>query len=130
MCAFSANVQRLFPEDAWLVEEGLESYLAIPLYSAEGSPIGHLGVMHTEPMMESEAAMSMMTILAARAGAELGRKQAEEGIRAMNAELECRVAERTAELSEANESLLREIAERQQAESALAGKRGAVATHG
>lgn len=47
------------------------------------------------------------------------RQKAEEQIRALNAGLEARVAERTQELCEANDQLQREIAERQKAEKAI-----------
>jgi len=47
------------------------------------------------------------------------RKQAEEGLERARAELEMRVAERTAELSRANAELTQEIAERKRAEEAL-----------
>lgn len=46
------------------------------------------------------------------------RKQAEDALKALNAELEARVAQRTAELSTALEGLTAEIAERQRAEAA------------
>jgi PAS domain S-box-containing protein len=48
------------------------------------------------------------------------RKRAEESLRKAHDELERRVEERTAELMKTNESLKREIAERRQAEEALA----------
>lgn len=51
------------------------------------------------------------------------RKRAEEALRRAKEELELRVEERTAELRLSNESLLREIEERQQAEEALAVER-------
>jgi len=47
------------------------------------------------------------------------RQRAEEQIRALNAGLEARVAERTQELRAANDQLQREIAERQKAEQAI-----------
>src|SRR5437867_233803 len=47
------------------------------------------------------------------------RQRAEEQVRALNAGLEARVAERTRELRAANDQLQREIAERQKAEAAI-----------
>lgn len=47
------------------------------------------------------------------------RKEAEESIRRLNAELEKRVKERTAELEEANKALREEVAERKRAEEEM-----------
>jgi PAS domain S-box-containing protein len=47
------------------------------------------------------------------------RKRAEGEVRRINAELEARVAERTAQLEAANQSLLREVRERQRAEETI-----------
>ena len=65
-----------------------------------------------------EANLKLLQSLADHCAGALERIQAEENLRHANEELEERVRRRTAELSEANESLRREIAERQQAEAA------------
>ena len=74
------RVQELFPKDTLLQEMGIESYLAIPLFDEAGKPLGHLGVMHDEPMGEATFAESILRVFASRAGAELERKRAEAAL--------------------------------------------------
>ena len=74
---YPANLQKIFPDDTWVKEKGIESYLAIPVYDPGGNPIGHLGVMHGSPMPEGPPRESILRIFAARAGAELELRKAE-----------------------------------------------------
>ena len=78
---YSAGVQELFPDDLWLREMGIESYLAICLVDSSGAPCGFLGAMHDERMDESVPAEPILRIFAARAGVELERKRAAEVLR-------------------------------------------------
>ncbi|MCH8149688.1 MAG: CHASE domain-containing protein [Planctomycetes bacterium] len=78
LCYFAAGVQALFPEDRWLQEAGIESYLAIRLLDSASNPIGHLGVMDTEPMSDVGSRVSILHVFAARAAAELERESAEK----------------------------------------------------
>ncbi len=78
---FPANVQSRFPEDAWLREHGVVSYMAVPLSDSAGHALGHMGVMHDSPMDASLPLESILRIFAARAGAELERLTAEEALR-------------------------------------------------
>ena len=75
---FAADVKTLFPEDRWLQEAGVESYLAIPLFDSASNPIGHLGVMHTEPMTDVASRESLLRVFAGRSAAELEREWVEE----------------------------------------------------
>jgi len=68
---YPADLQRIFPKDAWLKENGIESYLAVPVYSPTGKPIGHLGVMHDGPMPEGPPRESILRVFATCAGNEL-----------------------------------------------------------
>ena len=77
-CFFPNGIQQMFPADHPLVKMGAVCYLGIPLFSTSGMPLGHIAMMHDQPMAESELAKSLLAIFAARAGAELERLDAEE----------------------------------------------------
>src|SRR5215210_608309 len=79
-CYYPQDAWRLFPQDAWLREEGIESYFAVPLFDSEDRPLGHMAVMDTKPLAQNLPAMSILKIFAARAGAEIERKLAEEAL--------------------------------------------------
>ncbi|HWH71009.1 MAG TPA: PAS domain S-box protein, partial [Candidatus Sulfotelmatobacter sp.] len=85
LCHYPSEVQRLFPRDPMLAEAGVVSYLGIPLYSSAGAALGVLCVMDEQPMPNSELAVSLMTIFAARAAAEVERQEALEGLKASEA---------------------------------------------
>ncbi|CBN58740.1 MULTISPECIES: response regulator [Kamptonema] len=76
-CYYENSVQQLFPNDRDLVEFNVESYWGIPLINTEGNAIGHLAVLDIKPMAKDAGIESILKIFAARAAAELERKQAE-----------------------------------------------------
>jgi transcriptional regulator with GAF, ATPase, and Fis domain len=88
LCHYSDDVQQLFPNDRDLVELGAKSYLGVPMFDASGQVIGHLAVLDDDEMPEDARAASILRIFASRAGAELERLGAEEGLRAALAEVE------------------------------------------
>ena len=99
MCYHPEGVQALFPKDKDLVEIGAQSYLGVPLFDSSGKALGHLAVLDDKPMsaelrFERKA---ILEILAARAGAELERKLAEEFQSRLNAILEAEEALRQSE---------------------------------
>lgn len=71
---YPADLQKIFPKDAWLKENGIESYLAVPVYGPTGKPIGHLGVMHDGPMPEGPPRESILRVFATCAGNELAHR--------------------------------------------------------
>ena len=116
---YPTGVQQRFPDDLWLQQANIESYLAIPLFGAAGQALGHLGVMHDGPMDDRLPAEAILRIFAARAGAELERTGAEEALQQAHDELERRVVERTAALQHTNERLQAEIIGRQRVEQEI-----------
>lgn len=87
-CHHAANLQERFPADRALVDMGAQSYFGMPLVGTAGEVIGHLAILDTEPMPDATVAMSVMRLSAGRAGAELERLKAEEGLQHALAEVE------------------------------------------
>lgn len=71
---YPTGVQQAFPLHADLVEEGIESYLAIPMINSAGEVIGHLGAMDSLPMFNVARDLQIFKIFGARAAAELERQ--------------------------------------------------------
>ncbi|WP_414542094.1 GAF domain-containing protein [Nostoc sp. CCY0012] len=119
LCCYPHRVQTLFPNAPLLKPLKVESYVALPFFDTTGVPIGLLGVMDSKALTNVQLAESLLTIFALRIATELERQQTETARQQAQQELERLVAQRTAELSQANELLHLEIAERQQAEADL-----------
>ena len=96
------SVQTVFAEDLDLVTMQAESYLGIALKDDDGNVIGNLCILDTKPISESKKndAISILQVFAARASAELQRKNVNEALNRLNHELEERVQQRTQELQE------------------------------
>ncbi|MFQ4145412.1 PAS domain S-box protein [Chlorogloeopsis sp. ULAP02] len=80
LCYYPQKIQTLFPGDTDLVTVGAESYLGVPLINASGKILGHLAVIDNKPMVDDPGRELILRIFAARAGAELERKQAQEAL--------------------------------------------------
>ncbi|MEK7728643.1 MAG: ATP-binding protein, partial [candidate division KSB1 bacterium] len=84
-CFYPDKLGEIFPKEAGIAD----SYLGVPLANAAGKIIGHLAVLDDKPMAQSDEAryLPILKIFAARAGAELERKQAEREARSTEEEL-------------------------------------------
>jgi PAS domain S-box-containing protein len=87
IAVYPEGVQRDFPQDAMLREMGVEGYLGICLKDSAGTALGLMAVLSRKPLANAGATHAMLTIFAARAGAELERKQAEDKLRASERDL-------------------------------------------
>lgn len=76
MCVHPRGVGALFPKDHGLQKLRAEAYVGLPLWDAEGHPLGLLAIISTEPFEPDPAQIDMLRILAARAGAEIDRLRA------------------------------------------------------
>jgi signal transduction histidine kinase len=96
------------------------------LRSAMGFPICVAGEVHGVMTFFSrtirepdDTLLQTMRTLGSHIGESIQRLRAEEDLRRAHAELEARIAHRTSQLSEMNQTLHREIAERKEAEQSL-----------
>lgn len=105
ICCYPQNVQALFPDDKVLSDLRAESYIGTLLRSALGEPIGLIALISSRPLSDPRLPMSILQVVAVRTASELERQQAERHIKHLNADLERRVEERTAELAAANREL-------------------------
>ncbi|CAM4133045.1 hybrid sensor histidine kinase/response regulator [Pseudoalteromonas byunsanensis] len=77
LCFFEENVYKRFPKDQWLAENEIEAYIAVPLTSIEGDRLGHVGLMSTQKLYNSDYTKSLLTVFADRVSLELLRLQNE-----------------------------------------------------
>ncbi|QHV99791.1 ATP-binding protein [Spirosoma endbachense] len=82
---------------------GVESYIGVPIHDKSGEVIGHLSVSDSRPMTNHHKYIGILRVLAARSGAEIGRKVAEERLLQIQQQLENTVEARTRELATAKE---------------------------
>lgn len=73
ICYYPQQLGTLFP-----LEKTLQSYLGAPCYDSQGNLLGHLAVLDDKPMQCDAQDLALLELFAARAGAELERKQAAE----------------------------------------------------
>jgi formate hydrogenlyase transcriptional activator len=74
---FPTGVLRHFPRATFLVERGIDGYMAVPLQAGAGNVLGFLSVFDVRPMPSEPRRLFILRIFAARATAELQRIRAE-----------------------------------------------------
>ncbi len=72
-CSYPERVQSLFPQDKDLVTLAGEGYLGVPLHDSSGTILGHLALIHDQPLHPKPHEIAIVKIFAARAGVELER---------------------------------------------------------
>ena len=86
-CAYPDRLQKLFPEDTYLVALGAQSYAAVPAVNLAGEVLGHLVVIDDKPRVFGDREFSILRIFATRVGAELERVRALKSAQLLNLEL-------------------------------------------
>jgi len=99
------NAAAIYPEDAMLVQMGVDSYFGAPLITSNDETLGLVAVLDVKPMELSEWTAPILGMFATRIAVELEKRAANQALRQLNQSLERRVAERTAELEAINKEL-------------------------
>lgn len=63
ICYYPTHTQRLFPEDAYLTDFNIESYLGGPLLNAAGETVGLIALMHQQTLPNPHLLELLLTIL-------------------------------------------------------------------
>lgn len=100
-----SQATQLYADDEMLVQMGVDSYFGSPLTPSEGKMIGLVSVMDTRPMELSEWTAPILGMFATRITVELEKRTANRHIQELNASLEKRIQQRTAQLETANKEL-------------------------
>jgi PAS domain S-box-containing protein len=87
-CSYPRNVQAQFPNAPLLQPLSVESYVAVPFFDSNGTPLGLLGVMDDKPLEQVQLVASLLTIFADRVVTELERQQMEADLRDTHVQLE------------------------------------------
>jgi GAF domain-containing protein len=85
--SYETGVSPAFPEDPFLIEHGLDGYLAVTCPRGDGHPIGYLAVTTQEALEARPDELAALQIFAARIGAELERRKQESRLREREAAL-------------------------------------------
>jgi len=71
----------IYPADPDIREMGAKSYMGVPLLDTDDTLLGHLAVLHTEPLPEDPRLTAIFRIFAGRASAELRRLRRDRDLR-------------------------------------------------
>ena len=91
---YPSHLRELFPNDNLVHKLEVESYVGTPIYNAAGEVSGLLVLMDRKPMEEVPNLRFVLSLFAARAGAELERLEMEEKMRQ---QIDCLKSEKFAE---------------------------------
>ena len=98
------------------LRHGLKACWSVPIQGSDGKVLGTFAMYFGEPHSPTEQDLETFNVFIHLAGIAIEGKHAEDELRTANEELEVRVEERTAELTQSNTQLVEEIAERQRSQ--------------
>lgn len=80
VCFYARNVAAIFPRDSLLTDLDAQAYLGVRMMTPDNRLIGLMAAIYRRPLIDSGLAEEVLSIAAARAGAELASQQAERAL--------------------------------------------------
>ena len=80
VCCHTSKVTELYPKDQLLKDMHVESYIGMPLYSAQGNVLGILVAMHTAKIENEAEITALFEIIGYRIAAELERVEQDRSL--------------------------------------------------
>ena len=77
-CLHKTNVQNAYPEDTFLAEMNIESYIGAPIISKDKTVQGLFAILDTKPITDEDTLFSLLNLLTAQIGNELLRMEYEQ----------------------------------------------------
>lgn len=97
------DASRLYPDDAMLIDMGIDSYFGAPLIASDNSVIGIISVMDTSPLALDEWTEPVLGVFATRISLELEKNLAILELQHHRKDLEEQIRIRTADLIKARD---------------------------
>ncbi|HVK99004.1 MAG TPA: ATP-binding protein [Dongiaceae bacterium] len=104
-CLFEKDLATLFPDFGLLKQSTFTGYAGIAIRGSERQPLGVLSCLFRNPIPEPRETLELMDLFASRIGGEIERIESVRALGELNQQLEEKVAERTAQLLQANAEL-------------------------
>ncbi len=82
------NVTKLYPNDSFMIELGIQSFFGVPLGDSHSNGLGLISIMSDKPMRLSDGEQSVLRVFACRIAAELAWQQRPEQISRQDLEYE------------------------------------------
>lgn len=76
-CVIPSGVKQKYPQDVFLIDHQIESYVGVPFIDGQGRQVGHIGVMSRQPLARPENVEAVAKLFAISVVAEMERQVSE-----------------------------------------------------